>query len=407
MIVPLTRRSIPIIARNSLADDMSERAQYRGAPEGTITGSSKPSNYFILIKDKGDFVAVPVDQWVTFRYSAVNRKFDAQSLEEAEAAMKYRRVEAEKQDLVSLVKLGDLEKQGRDAKREGGKAAGTVGKGKKQGDPGTKDESDSEDEWKDVKAEKLKKRSMIMATEDGLGVERQSTALDFKDEYKPKNAEDWEHEIAADDDDLDMGDEDVPEDDLVGAGFGAKRGLQSPGVSGDEPGAMDGELSDGGMGDTSLRRKIQQTLKKRIGQGSDEDGDAAEDGLSEDGEDDDVDALDAMASGDFLPTAGLTGKSNDPTDLDKKKKKRKIDEKPAVPSEKKAKLLSTGVPSEDEIRSLLKRKKRMLLAEIAAEFKKRLKNADDRKTFTSRVKAVAMLDPGESGKKRHLVLKPE
>ena len=258
-----------------------------------------------------------------------------------------------------------------------------------------------------MKAEKLKKRSMIMATEDGLGVERQSTALDFKDEYKPKNAEDWEHEIAADDDDLDMGDEDVPEDDLVGAGFGAKRGLQSPGVSGDEPGAMDGELSDGGMGDTSLRRKIQQTLKKRIGQGSDEDGDAAEDGLSEDGEDDDVDALDAMASGDFLPTAGLTGKSNDPTDLDKKKKKRKIDEKPAVPSEKKAKLLSTGVPSEDEIRSLLKRKKRMLLAEIAAEFKKRLKNADDRKTFTSRVKAVAMLDPGESGKKRHLVLKPE
>ena len=83
-------------------------------------------------------MAVPVDQWVTFRYSAVNRKFDAQSLEEAEAAMKYRRVEAEKQDLVSLVKLGDLEKQGRDAKREGGKAAGTVGKGKKQGDPGHK-----------------------------------------------------------------------------------------------------------------------------------------------------------------------------------------------------------------------------------------------------------------------------
>jgi len=78
-----------------------------------------------------------------------------------------------------------------------------------------------------------------------------------------------------------------------------------------------------------------------------------------------------------------------------------------APSEKKAKLVDTGVPSEDEIRSLLHHKKRMLLADIAAEFKKRLKNAEDRKTFTRRVGAVAMLDPGESGKKRHLILKPE
>ena len=409
-----------IPTRNCLADDPSERAQYRGSPEGTITGASKPSNYFILVKDKGDFVAVPVDQWVTFRYTAVNRKFDAQSLEEAEAAMKYRRVEAEKQDVVSLVKMGDLEKQGRDAKWGSGQD-GTLGVGKgkkKQGDPSRKDESDSEDEWKDVKAEKLKKRSMVMATEDGLGVERQSTALDFKDEYKPKNAEDWEHEVAADDDDVDMGDEEVLEDDLAVPGFGARRGLQSPSVSGGEPEAMDGELSDGGMGDTSLRRKIQQTLKKRIGEGSDEDGAAAEDDLSDD-EDDDVDALDAMASGDFMPvasdtseaakdTAILKGKASDATDIEKKKKKRKVEEKSSVPPEKKkSKVLSTGVPSEDEIRSLLNRKKRMLLADIAAEFKKRLKNAEDRKTFTRRVKAVAMLDPDESGKKRHLILKPE
>lgn len=406
---------IRIPARNCLADDLSERAQYKGMPEGTITGASKPSNYFILVKDKGDFVAVPVDQWVTFRYSAVNRKFDAQSLEEAEAAMKYRRVEAEKQDVVSLVKLGDLEKQGLDAKAVRGKA-GTIGKGKKtQGDRGKKVESDSEDEWKDVKAEKLKKRNMIMVTDDGLGIERQSTALDFKDEYKPKNAEDWEHEVAADDDDVDMGDDEMLDDDLVVPGFGAKRGLQSPSVSGGEAGGLDGDLSDGGMADTSLRRKIQRTLTKRIGEGSDDDGAAAEDDLSDD-EDDDVDALDAMASGDFMPVAANTSgavrdaanakdKSIDATDHDKKK--RKIEEKPAAPSEKKAKLVDTGVPSEDEIRSLLHHKKRMLLADIAAEFKKRLKNAEDRKTFTRRVGAVAMLDPGESGKKRHLILKPE
>lgn len=367
------------------------------------------------MKEKGDFVAVPVDQWVTFRYSAINRKFDAQSLEEAEAAMKYRRMEAEKQDVVSLAKLGDLEKQERDAKRDGGKAgkASKGAKSKQKEDARKEDEPDSEDEWKDVKAEKLKKRNMIMAGEDGLAVERQSTALDFKDEYKPKNAEDWEHEIAADDDDLDMGDDEMLEDDLVEGGFVGKRGVQSPSVSGDEAG-LDGELSDGGMGDTSLRRKIQRTLRKRIGEGSDEDGDLAGEDLS-DGEDDDVDALDAMASGDFMPVAAKTSedakdkgakpKQKAAADLDKGKK-RKNEEKPAIELEKKQKVLNTGVPSEEEIKLLLKEKKRMLLADIAAAFKKRLKNADDRKTFTSRVKAVAMLDPSESGKKRHLILKP-
>jgi len=44
----------------------------RGTLEGGLTGA-KPSNYFILIKRKGDFVAVPVDQWVSFRPSSGRR----------------------------------------------------------------------------------------------------------------------------------------------------------------------------------------------------------------------------------------------------------------------------------------------------------------------------------------------
>ena len=397
--------------KNSLADDLSERAQYKGAPEGTITGASKPSNYFILVKEKGDCVAVPVDQWVTFRYSALNRKFDAQNLEEAEAAMKYRRMEAEKHDMVSLAKLGDLEKQDRGVK-DGGKGS-KGGKGKKDADE-KRDEPDSEDEWKDVKAEKLKKRSMMMAVDDGLGAERQATALDFKDEYKPKNAEDWEHEIAADDDDVDMGDDEMLDEGLEDGGFGGKRFMHSPSVSG-EDGAMDGELSDDGMGDTSLRRKMQRTLKKlKADDGSDEDGDGdGEEEDDDDGEDDDVDALDAMASGDFLP-AGDEGEKKQAA------KKRKVEDKDnqsATVAEKKPKLKpavkqasaskeATGVPSEEEIRSLLATKKRMLLSEMAREFKKRLKGQDEMKTFTKRVKAVAKFEPGQaSGKQKFLVLK--
>ena len=55
-----------VIDKNALSDDPRRRATYTGAPDGCLTGKN-PSNYFILIKEKGDFVAVPVDEWVTFR----------------------------------------------------------------------------------------------------------------------------------------------------------------------------------------------------------------------------------------------------------------------------------------------------------------------------------------------------
>ena len=384
-------------------------AAFKGAPEGSLTGP-KPSNYFVLIKEKGDFVAVPVDQWVTFRYMAVNRKFDARSLEEAEAAMKYRRLEAEKQDVVSLVKLGDLEKQEKEA---AGKKKGDDRKAGGKKDDGKKDEPDSDEEWKDVKAEKLKKR-MIADADDGLTMQRQGTALDFKDEYKPANAEDWEHEIAADDDDLDMGDdEDMLEEETEAGGFGSKlrKMMHSPSVSGDD-GVVDGELSDGGMGDSSLRQKLKRVLKKRIGVDSDDD-DNDDEELSDEDDDDDVDALDAMASGDFVvpPRPKLDDDNKDQiADKGKKRKTEEPKKQPEKQPEKKLKkavgVEATGVPSEEEIRALLTSKKRMLLSEIASEFKKRLKSAEDRKLFTSRVKSVAMLDPTEKDKaKRYLILK--
>jgi len=414
-----------VLDKNSLAEDLSDRAQYKGAPEGTMTGADKPSNYFILVKEKADFVAVPVDKWVTFRYSTVNRKFDAQTLEEAEAAMKYRRTEAEKQDVVSLAKLGDLEKQDGASKngKDGGKGSGKKGsKAKKDADAASKkdnrDEPDSEDEWKDVKAEKLKKRSLMMEADDGLGTVRQATALDFKDGYKPKGAEDWEHEIAADDDDLDMGDDEMMEDGMEDGGFRGKRYMPSPSVSGDD-GAMDGDLSDGGMGDTSLRRKLQQTLKKLNKKDLSSDGDDVDDDDDGDDDDDDVEALDAMASGDFLGNQSEARPPKEDEKETKESKKRKGEEKkPAAAgvAEKKPKLKSsskaakkpakaeaTGVPSEEEIRSLLAKKQRMLLGEMAREFKKRLNGPEEMKQFTKRVKAVAMFEPGST--KKHLVLK--
>ncbi|KAL4520153.1 hypothetical protein Ndes2437B_g04562 [Nannochloris sp. 'desiccata'] len=68
-------------------DDTSTAARFRGVPDAGITGASAPSNYFILIKDKGsdDFLAIPVSEWATFK--AIQRRSQL-SLEDAEAQMK-------------------------------------------------------------------------------------------------------------------------------------------------------------------------------------------------------------------------------------------------------------------------------------------------------------------------------
>lgn len=358
-----------VIDKNALSDDARRRVTYTGAPEGCLTGK-RPSNYFILIKEKGDFVAVPVDEWVTFRQS--NRR--GLDLEEAEAAMKHRRLEAEKQDPVSL----------REARFGGG--GSEAEKGLKRNEKVSAEEPDSDEEWKNVKSSAWKTRPRVM-DDDDLDEKKQATALDFKDEYKPEDAEDWEHEMAADDDDLDMGDDvNEEEEERVGG--------PSPSVSGD-----DGEVSDDGLGDSSVRQKMKRVLRENTTRGSDEESSELLSG-DDDDDDDDVDALDAMASKD-LPVSTIA------------KEEKKVEKKPETDDGAKKRprteelktVIQLGVPSEEEIRGLLEKEKRMLLADIAAVFKKRLKTADDRKLFTIRVKAVAMLDPQAEGGKRYLILR--
>ena len=372
---------------------------YKGVREGGLTGSA-PSNYFILIKEKGDFVAVPVDEWVTFRQ--VTKRVDL-SLEEAEAAMKHRRLEAEKEDPVSVKGVG--EDVGKRYARNSGTASTQQKKNMENQEP------DSDEEWKNVGSSglagwKLKLNSR-RNVDDEDHQKQQETALDFKDEYKPEDAEDWEHEIAADDDDLDMGDDSEQEADVPPVQM--NQGALSPSGSGD-----DGELSDGGMGDRSVRQKLKRVLRANNARTSDdeeEDSDG-EGPSSSDDDDDDVDALDAMASRDLpmvntvddkkrkLSSPQRTRDENDNNDEQQPVAKRQ------KPEDLLAKVVpQDGVPSEEEIKSLLEKEGRMLLADIAAAFKKRLKSGEDRKLFTSRVKAVAMLDPNADGKKRYLILR--
>lgn len=251
--------------------------------------------------------------------------------------------------------------------------------------------------------------------DDDLNLLKQSTALDFKDEFKPSDAEDWEHEIAADDDDLDMGDGSNEEEDVDLGGMKTK-GRASPSIS-----ANEGDMSsDGeGLGDSSLRQRMKRVLRK-TGLSSDSEGDASED---EEEEDDDVDELDRMASAElpmFRPTGerearqvgendGGLKKRKLPPDVSSEKEERAGEEEAQLKrqrSEIPAETTAQDIPTEQEIISLLSSKGRLQLSEIASVFRSRLRNAQERKQFTLRVKGVAKLDPhpDPSGKK-YLILK--
>lgn len=299
------------------------------------------------------------------------------SLEDAEAAMKHRRMQAEKPDPVSAVMQ--------------------FSKPKDESRGANDEEPDSDEEWKNVKASDAarvnvfakgrplaKQRTIQDDDEDVLNQRYQESALNFKDEYKPSDAEDWEHEIAADDDDLDMGDG-SDDDGSDGIGQVRNRG-PSPSVSGDE-----GEMSsDGeGLGDRSVRQRMKRVLRNT----------GLESGSSDEEEDDDdVDALDRMASAE-LPMQSMR-KVQESDNIEEKK--RKSPESPdtsegtaqvQAKKQKQREEEPAGIPTEEEIKQLLTSRGRLQLSEIANEFRSRLHSSQDKKQFTKNVKAVAKFDP--------------
>ena len=300
--------------------------------------------------------------------------------------MKHRRMEAEKLDPISAIAAPDL-LQGRDHQ----------------------DDDESDEEMKKVRgsdaALRMKalenpvntgKKKQLIVDDDDMGPNHQGTALDFQDEYKPSDAEDWEHEIAADDDDLDMGN---GTDEEAGEGMGPGRNGKgpSPSVSVDE-----GDMSsDGeGLGDSSVRQRMKRVMRQTGLESDEEEG-------SDESDDDDVDALDRMASAE-LPMLKPQAVGDDMDNEEKKKRKspppidtehqntaakqqdekRQKSEPAALPIS-----LGTGLPTQEEIKALLDSRGRLLLSDIAAVFRNRLRSAEDRKHFTIRVKAVARLDP--------------
>lgn len=445
--------------------------RFRGITERSLAGN-EPSNYFVLVRQKGvdEFLAIPVHEWATFR---PDDRRPQQSLEDAEAAMKYQRIQAEK---AANTKLAQAISSAAGGDEEGGAA-------------GADDGVDSDEEWKDIKA---RAATVIEANKTGTSEQKATTAgdslkatigqgvhsggglhgrrgrvYDEDDEDmkasirsdprasfyvpRPRDAEDWEHEDEAADDDVDMGDtlgEDVETSPV--------RGRPSPAVSDDEQ-----QLEENGFSQRKEKSRpsdvegVKRAIRRMMKSTGMDDSESDERVGSEEDEDEDDDYgveneedLDKMAE-EILPTsAGVKSSSDEARETSRKSgahRKRKSPSPAAagtagdvaikgsksfasemaglkkarvqIPEKEKAdsaagKALSgvtkaQGPPTKEEVAQFVRERGRVLLKDLTAAFSKRLTTPESRKEFSQLVKSVAKLDPQQdpSDKLKYLVPK--
>ena len=395
--------------------------RFRGTPDGALTGTA-PSNYFVLIKQSGNFVAIPVERWLSFK--PVRRHVGvSQSLEDAEAQMKYRRLQGERVNprLAQAVET-PLDR--------GGVAL-----------PG--EEVDSDEEWKDIKARAASRSQGFGASQSAQAQPRErgaSGAMADKmedDEYqnrlpaemsiyvpRPRDAEDWEHETEAADDDLEMGSGSDGEVEASPA--------RGPAVMSDSDDNMD-------------PAKVKKTIKRMMKETGLEDSSSSE-GIEDDEEDDEEDEddddvndeedLDRLATkvlpGAAAPSPALTSAVGSAAD-----RKRKLPTMVTEPSVEK-KIFSLpqdqthvdvdvgnknkklrqagaainveidagdGVPKAAEIVALMQKRGKILLKELIAEFGPRVATTEAKRKFAELVKQVARLEPADAQGRKYLVLR--
>lgn len=394
--------------------------RFRGTPDGALTGAA-PSNYFVLIKQSGNFVAIPVDRWLSFK--PVRRHVGVpQSLEDAEAQMKYRRLQGERAN----PRLAQAVETPPD---RGGVAL-----------PG--EEVDSDEEWKDIKARAASRSQGFGASQSAQAQNRErgaSGAMTDKmedDEYRfdrlpaemsiyvprPRDAEDWEHETEAADDDLEMGSGSDGEVEASPA--------RGPTVMSDSDDNMD-------------PAKVKKTIKKMMKETGLEDSSSSEgieDEDEEDEEDEDEDDvndeedLDRLATkvlpGTRAPSPGLTSAQASAadrkrklqtmvteTDVEKKKASLPQDQthvdvdvgnknkKLRQVTEIDAGDAADGVPKAAEIVALMQKRGKILLKELIAEFGPRVATTEAKRKFAELVKQVARLEPADEQGRKYLVLR--
>ncbi|KAL5576328.1 hypothetical protein UlMin_018027 [Ulmus minor] len=403
-----------------ILEDETGQYQFQGQLEG-----AQSATYYLLMMQGKEMAAIPAGSWYNFNKVAQYKQL---TLEEAEEKMKNRKKTADgyqrwmmKAANNGAAAFGEVERP--DDKDNG--AGG--GRGRKKttdddGDGNLSDKAEEDDEEEVARKNRLALNKRSGEDDDDEGPRGGDLDLDDDDVEK---GDDWEHEEIFTDDDEAVGNDREEREDL------APEVPAPPEIKQDEEDEEEDNEEEGGLS------KSGKELKKLLGRtGGLNDSDADDDDDDEDMDDDigispvvppkqkDAPKEEPVDNSPLKPTPGSAKGNQSNSKSSKGKRKLNGDDKPSnnappkkvkteneqkssepapasksnTPSKgtpssssKAAAPASTGPVSEEEIRAVLMQSKQVTTQDLVANFKARLKCAEDKNAFAGILRRISKI----------------
>ncbi|XP_027366690.1 transcription initiation factor IIF subunit alpha isoform X2 [Abrus precatorius] len=409
-----------------LLEDETGQSQFQGHLEG-----SQSATYYLLMKEKKEFVAIPSGSWYNFNKVAQYKQL---TLEEAEEKMRNRKktadgyqrwmMKAANNGPAAFGEHGKLDEK--ESNPGGGRSSRKKTGEDEEGHVSDKGEEDEEEEADRKNRLGLNKRS---GDDDEEGPRGGDHDLDDDDVEK---GDDWEHEEIFTDDDEAVGNDPEEREDL------APEVPAPPEIKQDEEEEEDEDNEEGGG-----LSKSGKELKKLLGRASGMNESEVEDDDDDDDEMDDeagVPPVNATKQKDApkeepvdnSPSKPTTGPARGtPSSSKTSKGKRKLNEEAkqsnGAPPKKEPKLAAkdvngsaskssappkgtppssskagssttaSGPVSEDEIRAVLIQKTPVTTQDLVAKFKARLRSSEDKQAFAEILKRISKIQKTTNG----------
>ncbi|GAV65203.1 TFIIF_alpha domain-containing protein [Cephalotus follicularis] len=409
-----------------LLEDETGQSQYQGHLEG-----AQSATYYLLMMQGKEFVAIPSGSWYNFNKVAQYKQL---TLEEAEEKMNNRRKTADGYQRWMMkaanngpAAFGEVEKfDEKDSGAAGGRGRKKTGGDDDEGHVSDRGEEDEEEEAARKSRFGLNKR---VGDDDEEGPRGGDLDLDDDDIEK---GDDWEHEEIFTDDDEAVGNDPEEREDL------APEVPAPPEIKQDEEDEDEDEEKEGGLS------KSGKELKKLLGRAGGLDDSDAEDDDDDDDMDDDDSFSPAMApkqkdapkedpadnspskpapsgSARGTPSTSKSAKGKRKLNVDDAKasngaplKKVKAENNQDIRSNSKDDSSKSSVPpkgttssvksgsaagsssptvpvTEEEIRAVLLQRAPVTTQELVANFKTRLKSAEDKKAFADILRRISKI----------------
>lgn len=406
-----------------LLEDETGQSQFQGHLEG-----SQSATYYLLMKEKKEFVAIPAGSWYNFNKVAQYKQL---TLEEAEEKMKNRKktadgyqrwmMKAANNGPAAFGEHGKLDDK--ESNAGGGRGRKKTGDDEDEGPSSDKGEED-EDEEVDRKKRPNKKNTFDDDEEGPRGGDHD------EDDYDVEKGDDWEHEEIFTDDDEAVGNDPEEREDL------APEVPAPPEIKQDDDEEEEDEDNEEGGGLSKSGKELKKLLGRAGGLSESEDDD--------DDDDDDIDDEDGVPAvtatkqkepkeepvdnSPSKPTATGPARGTPTSKSSKAKRKANEEAKPSVSvppkkvktenelkssakdvngSSSKSNAPPKGTPppssnagssnaasgpvTEEEIKAVLMQRTPLTTQELVAKFRARLRCKEDKEAFANILKRISKI----------------